>query len=91
MRSVVSLRDQGVGFGFFFLFALDEVDDVGMVDIEDDHLRGAAGFASGLDDAGEGVETFHEAERAAGRATSAKSFQWSPAAEKDWCRCPIPT
>ena len=57
MRAVVALRDQRVSFGFFFLFALDELDDVGMVDVEDDHLGGAASFASGLDDSGEGVET----------------------------------
>src|SRR6266496_1401640 len=33
MRSVVTLRDQGVGFGFFFRFAVDEVNDIGMVDV----------------------------------------------------------
>src|SRR5712672_2326583 len=74
MRSVVSHGDERVGLGFFFLFALDELDDVGMVDVEDDHLGGAASFASGLDDAGEGVETFREAERAAGGASAAEAF-----------------
>ncbi len=74
MRAVVSLGDEGVGLGFFFLLALDEVDDVGMVDVEDDHLGGAASLASGLDDAGEGVESFHEAERAAGGASAGESF-----------------
>ena len=73
MRSVVALRDQRVGLGFFFLLALDEVDDIGMVDVEDDHLGGAARLASGLDDAGEGVETFHEAERAAGGASAGEA------------------
>ncbi len=74
MRSVVALRDQSVSFGFFFLFALDELDDVGMIDVEDDHLGGASSFASGLDDSGEGVETFHEAERTAGGASAAETF-----------------
>src|SRR4029077_14351918 len=74
MRAVVALRNQGVGFGFFFLFAQDEVFDIRVVDIEDDHLGGPASFASGLDYAGEGVETFHEAERAAGGASSAETF-----------------
>ena len=74
MGAVVSHGDQRVGLGFFFLFALDEFDDVGMVDVEDDHLGGAAGLAAGLDDAGEGVETFHEAERAAGGASAAETF-----------------
>jgi len=68
MGPIVAEGDQGMGFGFFFLFALDELDDVGMVDIEDDHLGGAASFASGLDDSGEGIETFHEAEGTAGGA-----------------------
>ena len=74
MGAVVALRDQGVGLGFLFLLALDEFDDVGMVDVEDDHLGGAAGLAAGLDDAGEGVESFHEAERAAGSAAAGESF-----------------
>src|SRR6202035_4692725 len=74
MRSVVALRDERVGFGFFFLFALDEVDDVGMVDVENDHLGGATSFASRLDDSGESVETFHEAERAAGGASATEAF-----------------
>ncbi len=41
-----------------------------MVDVEDDHLGGAAGFAAGLDDAGEGVKAAHEAERAGGGAAA---------------------
>ena len=70
-RSVVSERNQGVRFGFFFGFALDELNDIGMIDIEDDHLGCAAGFATRLDHAGKGVETFHEAEWAAGGASAA--------------------
>ena len=91
MGAVVSHGDQGVGLGFFFLLALDEVDDVGMVDVEDDHLGGAAGLAAGLDDAGEGVESLHEAERAAGGAAAGEAFGGSSAAERDWCRCRFPT
>ena len=60
--------------GFFFRFAFDEVDDVRVVDVEDDHFGGAASFAARLDDAGEGVEAFHEAERAAGGAAAAQAF-----------------
>src|SRR5260370_33295515 len=67
-RPVVSGGDQGVGLGFFFGFALDKADDVGMVHIKDDHLGGAAGLATGLDDAGKDAKTVHEAERAPGRA-----------------------
>ena len=60
-RAVVALRYQCVSFGFFFLFAEDEFFDVGMVYVQDDHLRGAASFASRLDYAGESVEALHEA------------------------------
>ena len=77
MGAVVSHGDERVGLGFLFLFALDEFDNVGMVDVEDDHLGGAAGLAAGLDDAGEGVESLHEAERAAGGAAAGQSFRGS--------------
>ena len=58
--------------------APDELLDVGVVDVEDDHLRGAAGLAPGLDRAGRRVGAAHEADRArrpcrrpsAARATS---------------------
>ena len=73
-RPVVSRSDQGVCLGFFFRLALDEVDDIGMVDIEDDHLGGAASLAARLDDAGEGVKALHEAERTAGGAAAAEAF-----------------
>ena len=71
MRSVVSL-ERARGPWLLLSLALDEVDDVRMVDIEDDHLGGAASLAAGLDDAGEGVEAFHEAERTAGGASTEK-------------------
>ena len=72
--AVVAGSDEGVGLGFFLRFALDEVDDVGMVDVEDDHLGGAAGLAAGLDDAGEGVKAAHEAQRAGGGAAAGEQF-----------------
>ena len=77
MRSVISHGDQRVRLGFFFLLALDEFDDVGMIDVEDDHLGRAASLAAGLDDAGKSVESLHEAERAAGGAAAGKSFRRS--------------
>src|SRR6202000_2835439 len=72
--AVVAGLHEVPGFLLFLNFALDELFDVGMVDVEDDHLGGAAGLASGLDDAGEGVEATHEAERAAGGASAGKFF-----------------
>src|SRR2546430_11087193 len=50
-RAIVSGGDEGMSFGFFFLLALDELNDVGMVDVEDNHLRGATSLPAGLDDA----------------------------------------
>ena len=60
-----------MGFGFFFGFALDEIDDIGMINVEDDHLGGPTSLASRFDDAGECVETFHKAERTACRTAAA--------------------
>jgi len=42
--------------GLLLDLALDELLDVGVVDVEDDHLGCAAGLAAGFDDAGEGVD-----------------------------------
>ncbi len=72
--AVVACGHQGPGLALFGDLALDEVGDVGMVDVEDDHLGGAAGLAAGLDDAGEGVEAAHEGERAGGGAAAAEGF-----------------
>src|SRR3712207_3298 len=47
---------------------LDELLDVGVVDVEDDHLGRAAGGPTGLDGAGGGVGATHEADRARGGA-----------------------
>ena len=72
--AVVAGLGEGVGLGLFLLLALDEVDDVGMVDVEDDHLGGATSLAAGLDDAGEGVEAAHEGERARGGAAAGEGL-----------------
>ena len=44
--------------------AADELADVRVVDVEHDHLRGAARLAAGLDRAGPGVGAAHERDRA---------------------------
>ncbi len=88
--AVVAVLDQRPGLGFFLLLALDEVDDVRMVDVEDDHLGGAARLAAGLDDAGEGVEALHEAERAAGGAAAGERSRWRSAAATGCVPVPEP-
>ena len=62
--------DEGPSLALLLGLAPDEVLDVGMVGVEDDHLGGAAGFAAGLDDAGEGVKTLHEGDGAGGAAAA---------------------
>ena len=53
---------------------LDELLDVGVVDVEDDHLGGAAGGATGLDGAGGRVGAAHEADRARGGAAGGEQL-----------------
>ena len=52
---VVALLDEGPGLLLLVRLRVDELEDVRMVRIEDDHLGRAAGLAAGLDHAGEGV------------------------------------
>ena len=44
--------------------AVDELDDVGMLGVQDDHLGGTARLAARLDDAGKRVVPLHEGDRA---------------------------
>ena len=80
--AVVARLHEVPGLLLFLHFALDEVFDIGMVDVEDDHLGGAAGFAAGLDDAGEGVEAAHEGERAGGGAAATEGFHGAADVER---------
>jgi hypothetical protein len=59
-----------MGLLFLLGFAPDELLDVGVINVEDDHLGGAARLAAALDDAGESVEAFHETQRAGGAAAA---------------------
>ncbi len=89
--AVVAGGHEGPGLALFGDLALDEVGDVGVVDVEDDHLGGAAGLAAGLDDAGEGVEAAHEAERAGGGAAAGEGFHASRGSWRGWSRRRSPT
>ena len=71
-RPVVAGVDQCPGFLLFFRL-VDEFDDVRMVGIEDDHLRGAPRLAARLDHAGERVVALHERHRTGGGAAAARS------------------
>ena len=73
--AVVAVADQRVGLGFFLGLALDEIDDVRVVGIEDGHLGRATSFAAALDDAGEGIESAHEAQGTAGRSAAGDALR----------------
>ncbi len=66
--------DQRPGLALLDLLALDEIDDVGMVDVEHHHLGGAPGLAAALDHAGEGVEALHEGHRPGGGAAAGQQL-----------------
>src|SRR6185295_2715219 len=68
--ALVAGVDEGPGLALLDLLAADEVHDVRMVDVENDHLGRPAGLAAALDDAGEGVEALHEGDRTRSRAAA---------------------
>ena len=61
--AVVARVDQGPGLFLFACLGFDELHDVGMVDVQNDHLGRAPGLAAGFDDTCEGVEPAHEGHR----------------------------
>src|SRR5665648_775522 len=61
---------------------LDELLDVRVVDVQDHHLRCAAGRAAGLDGPGGCVRTPHEGDRAAGRAAGGEQLLGGPDARE---------
>ena len=65
--------------------------DIRVIGVEDHHLRGAAGLAAALDDAGEGVETLHEAQGAGRAAAARKQSVFFAQRRQIASRCPIPT
>src|SRR5271169_5709652 len=73
-RGIVTLFDQHVVFALFLGLGLDELHDVRMFDVEDDHFGGAARLATALDDAGKGVKALHEAHRAGSDAAAGERF-----------------
>src|SRR5579859_7150231 len=73
-RAVVALLDQHMGLALFAHLAIDELHDVGMVGIQDDHLGGAPGFSSALDHSGKSIEALHETHWARGNTTAGERF-----------------
>ena len=77
---VVTGLDQRPGFLLLLGLAPDELDDVGVVGVEDHHLGRAAGFAAGLDDPGRGVRGTHERDRPGRGAAAAQVLFCRPEA-----------
>ena len=73
-RAVVAGVDQRPGLLLFLDLAVDELDDVRVIGVEDHHLGGAARLAARLDDAGERVEALHERHRARGGAAAGEQL-----------------
>ncbi len=60
---------QIAGFALFQNLAPDELLDVGVIDVKNDHFSGTTGFAAALNSTGAGVSTTHKAQRTAGRTS----------------------
>ena len=71
---VVASANQRVGFRLFAMLAFDELNDIRMVHVQNNHLGRATRFAATFDDAREGVETLHETDRTRGNAAAGESF-----------------
>ena len=69
-RPIIARVNQRPCLPLLLNLAVDEVDDVWMVDIEHDHFCGAAGLATGFDDSGERVVALHKRHRT-GRGAAA--------------------
>jgi len=67
-RHVVARRLENARLALLLGLAPDELLDVGVVDVEHDHLRGSACLAAGLDRARRRVGAAHEGDRAGGIA-----------------------
>ena len=58
----------------FFALAPDELFDIWVIDVEDDHLGGTTGLAAALDGAGRRIGATHEAHWATGGAATLQQF-----------------
>ncbi|CAB4835975.1 unannotated protein [freshwater metagenome] len=78
VRSVEVHVEAGVAeharLALFFDLAPDELFNVGVIDVEDDHLGRTTGLATALDGARRGVRATHEADRAAGCAATVQQL-----------------
>jgi hypothetical protein len=70
--------DEGPGLLLFLDLAVDELDDVRVIGVENHHLRRSARLAARLDDARKRVVPLHEGHRAARRAAAGQQLARTP-------------
>ena len=80
-------RDQRGDLLLLVRFPVDELLDVGVIEIEADHLGGAAGGAAALDRAGGAVADPEEAHQAGRGAAAGERFAFAAESSRNWCRC----
>ena len=69
-RRIVARVHQRPGLALLFRLAPDKIQNVGMVNVQDDHLRRPARLSAGLDDTREGVVTLHEGKGTGGHTAA---------------------
>ena len=72
--SVIARADERVRLLLLAGLAVDEVEDVRVIHIENHHLGGPAGLAATPDDAGKGVISLHEGNRPGGPSSARQLF-----------------
>ena len=88
---VVAGFDERPGLLLLVRLRIDELEDVRVAGVEDDHLGGAPGLATRLDHAGEGVVALHEGDGARGGAAAGHLLAWTSGWWRGWCRRPSRT
>ena len=88
---VVAGLDERPGLLLLVRLRVDELEDVRMPGVEDDHLGRAAGLAARLDDAGEGVIALHEGDGARGGAAAGHLLLGRADGARGWCPRPSRT
>ena len=89
--ALVAGLDEGPGFLFFVALGLDEIHDVRMVGVQDDHLGRAARAPARLDDAREANRNPSGRRRARRPCRRRKVSRARNAGRKSWCRFPSRT
>ncbi len=73
-RTVVPCVDQSPYLFFLIFFAINELNDIGMIDIEDYHLGSSSSLTSRFDDTSKGIVAFHEGYRTRCGSPTRKMF-----------------